>query len=89
PGTYLSGTRFEKGWYIPSIAELYQLWINQKTVDSALRMCGGKEIGEWRYISSTQFPTEGALVYELYFFSGGWHGCDKKSPSLACAIREF
>ena len=89
PGTYLSGTRFEKGWYIPSIAELYQLWINQKSVDSALRMCGGDEIGQWSYISSTQFPTNDSLVYELYFYTGGWHGCEKEYHSLACAIREF
>ncbi|MCR5289047.1 MAG: hypothetical protein K6E51_03550 [Treponema sp.] len=52
PGTYLSGTRFEKGWYIPSIAE-------------------------------------NVLVYELHFFSGDWHGREKKYHSLACAIREF
>ena len=81
--------RYEKGWYLPSIAELFQIWKNKETVDAAIRLCGGDEFGEWRYLSSTQFIDKTDYTHELYFFTGSEHGRKKYFGEFVCAIREF
>ena len=40
----VSGTKYETGWYLPSIAELYQLRKNLDAVNAALKVCDGMEI---------------------------------------------
>lgn len=87
--SHVYGTRYEKGWYLPSIAELFQIWKNKETVDAAIRLCGGDEFGEWHYLSSTQFTDKTDYTYELYFFTGSEHGRKKYFGEFVCAIREF
>ena len=81
--------RATRSRYLPSIAELFQIWKNKETVDAAIRLCGGDEFGEWHYLSSTQFIDKTDYTYELYFFTGSEHGREKYFGEFVCAIREF
>ncbi len=42
-GSHVAGSSFENGWYIPSIAELLELWKSFTTVKAANTLCGGTE----------------------------------------------
>ncbi|MBQ3966381.1 MAG: Ig-like domain-containing protein [Treponema sp.] len=56
----VSGTKYEKGWYLPSIAELYQLRKNLDAVNAALKVCDGMEIVTelwWNVGTDNSYPT--------------------------------
>ncbi|MBO4532746.1 MAG: hypothetical protein J5726_03515 [Treponema sp.] len=42
-GSHVAESSFENGWYIPSIAELKELWKSFTTVKAANTLCGGTE----------------------------------------------
>lgn len=41
--TCVRGTAYEDGWYLPAIAELYEIGLNFDTVKAANDLCGGDE----------------------------------------------
>ena len=98
--TNLKGTSYETGWYLPSFAELYQIYYCSKNsqnavdVDVVSELCNGDKFGyEW-YLSSTQHKVRSAwdeyLVSVFSFEDDSWKGCFKKNPIYCvCAIREF
>ena len=100
----VSGTKYEKGWYLPSIAELYQLRKNLDAVNAALKVCDGMEIvtelwwnggayttpcGYWA--SSTVPDSEKYAWY--YDFSADYVYSQWKYPNAnykySCAIHAF
>lgn len=100
----VSGTKYEKGWYLPSIAELYQLRKNLDAVNAALKVCDGMEIvtelwwnggaystpcGYWS--SSTVPGSEKDAWY--YDFSADYVYTQWKYPNTnykySCAIHAF
>jgi len=65
-------------WYLPSINELNQLYLNQNLIG------GFAGAGYW---SSTEI--DGSHAYYLYFSIGTYTSCDKSSGQLVRAVRSF
>lgn len=55
------------GEYIPTLAELYLICLNRKTINAAMRFVGGQELAGW-YWSSTEYSATGA--WYLYLYNG-------------------
>ncbi len=98
--TNLKGTSYETGWYLPSFAELYQIYYcstnsqNAVDVDVVSELCNGDKFGDAWYWSSTPKIVSAAwdkyLASVFSFEDDSWKGCYKKnSLYCVCAIREF
>ncbi len=92
-GSQVSGTEFESGWYLPSIAELFQVWKSRRTVNDVLEECYGAKFNFSKYYwSSSQCVSDDNFVYCLTFSDGDW-GFSRKSQReqscFACCIRAF
>lgn len=87
--SHVSGTPYENGWYLPSIAELYWIYTAQDTVNPAISACGGTKLLTSATTSSSQFKDTADIMY--YFYSGSaWSNGRKSDISRkVCAIREF
>ena len=97
----LEASGLENGWYLPSLAELYQIYAcradttNGFDIDAASSLCGGDQFGTSAYLSSSQFDTNDNWA-RLFNFEDGWPTNLKKEQSSGyfgathvCAIREF
>ena len=60
--------QLKDGEYIPTLAELYLICLNRKTINAAMRFVGGQELAGW-YWSSTEFSA--AYAWHLYLNDGG------------------
>lgn len=60
--------QLKDGEYIPTLAELYLICLNRKTINAAMRFVGGQELAGW-YWSSTEFSA--ANAWGLYLNVGG------------------
>ena len=89
-GSRVAGTAYETGWYLPSIAELFQIYANgigtNKVFDihAASFLCGGGFF--LCNVSSSQYDNE-----NISFLDSGLVNGSSKSQynGLACAICEF
>lgn len=92
-GSNVRGTVFESGWYLPSIAELFQIWKERERVNAAIEACGGTKFylsNSYSYWSSSESATVDSLAYSLYFALGGWLYFPKSNSSKhVCAVRAF
>ena len=93
-GSNVSGTDYESGWYLPSIAELFQIYacradtINGFDVEAACELCGGDKFGTSYYWSSSQYASDDYFACELDFADGD--RCDKGDHGrCVCCIRAF
>lgn len=86
------------GWYLPSIAEVFQLYKNKDKVEEASTLCGGSKFNTDKgigYLSSSMDEEKGSIRYlELSFSTGECIGIDTKHGSVyhhgaVCAIRAF
>ena len=91
----IAGTDYEDGWYIPSLAELFQIYVNGKgdsrvfDVDTASETLGGSKFGTRDYWSSSQYTSYG-WAYHLRFEMGAWNAVDKAyGGNRICCIRAF
>ena len=50
----LEGTEYENGWYVPSVAELYDVYTNKATIQTSMDKVGGFDIRSGWYWSSSQ-----------------------------------
>jgi len=66
----------QDGEYIPSVGELYFIFINKKEINEALRYCGGDEIVDKRYWSST--AVSAANAWCLNFGDGNLNNWNTK-----------
>ena len=66
------GAAYENGWYLPTVAELFDIWKVKATVDAASSLCGGSQFGTSWYWSSSQYAIVGDYAYLLIFYDGGW-----------------
>ena len=93
---------FAEGWYLPSSAELFQIYANGKgadkvfDIDTASEALGGDkfEFIYWsssQYVSSYQLDSEKNYAYGLSIQDGNYSCyCGKSSSNmLVCCIREF
>ena len=53
------------GWYIPSLGELYFVFLNRKAINAALEYVGGKTIDDYWYWTSTEYSATGAWYLSL------------------------
>ena len=94
-GSNVSGTDYEAGWYLPSIAELSKLYVNGKgeskkfDIDTASKALGGNKFIQW-YWSASQKPGGYNSAYGLNFSTGGGYGSsDMTNLMHVCCIRAF
>lgn len=87
------GTIYATGWYLPSIAELFQIYNCRENgvniVNAASNLCGGDQFGINFYCSSSQYDLGIDCVYALNVETGEVDNCAKTNHPLVCAIREF
>ncbi|MBQ9207295.1 MAG: InlB B-repeat-containing protein [Treponema sp.] len=88
-GSHVSGTDYASDWYLPTIAELFQIWKSKETVDAASQLCGGSEFGTDVYWSSSQYASTDLDAYYLGFFDGDWNYYYKYGVTYVCAVRAF
>lgn len=81
---------FTSDWYLPSAAELFELWSRKETVDAAIEMCGGDKLGTSYYWTSSQYPSIDNNAYYMDFYYGdSVIGYKDDDSYYVCAIREF
>lgn len=92
----LSGSEFANGWYLPSVAELYEIWkaceSSVTPLNTAVLRCGtGVTLFDMtrEYMSSSQHNTDDQSASGIDFSSGNYRSIDKRSGGYVCAIREF
>lgn len=84
------GAAYGNGWYLPTVAELFDIWKVKATVDAASSLCGGSQFGDSYYWSSSQYAFGDYGAYVLNFGSGFWDGKNKATGRYyVCAIRAF
>lgn len=66
------------GEYIPTLAELYLICLNRKTINAAMRFVGGQELAGW-YWSSTEYSATNA--WYLYLDLGGAYDYHKATST--------
>ena len=100
--TNLKGTNYETGWWLPTMAEIYWIAINQRIVENAVYLCGGKKYGIDWYWTSSQEPDHDiynqaewvwALEFHIIWNIDSDHIFSQNYPKdhkdYACVIREF
>ena len=85
-GSHVSGTNYASGWYLPSVAELFQIWKEKEAVDAALSACGVETFagaaasGPRWHLSSTQNNSgssyDGECALMINFLAGNGGGTD-------------
>lgn len=94
-GSNVSGTDYETGWYLPSIAELSKLYVNGKgeskifDIDAASEALGGDKFQSSYYWSSSQQAYAYAYAAKLNFNNGGRYNDSKGLRQSVCCIRAF
>lgn len=69
----LTGTGYENGWYVPSIAELCEVYKNKDVIQTSLTKANGFNIGTSDYWSSSQTQKAidvGIYAYQVNFDNG-------------------
>ena len=66
----LSETEYENGWYVPSVAELYDVYTNKEVVQTSLNVVGGFTLGTGYYRSSSLNASYNTCAYLVYFNNG-------------------
>lgn len=90
-------SEFATGWYLPSIAELFQIYAcradtsNGFDIDAASQVLGGDAFEDLTYWASSQFKDSKLyFAYTLDFNKGDWLKCVKWAYDVpVCCIREF
>ena len=78
------------GWYLPTVAELNTIYLNQTAVDASLSKAGGSQFGDRGfYWSCCQTPSDEYSAQFLYFGNGNVNYDIKKSERSACSVRAF
>lgn len=90
------GTSYASGWYLPSSAELFQIYAcradttNGFNIDAASETLGGDKFDSKKYWSSSQSDVVDRGVYLLYFETGSFgNNWGKNNEFYACCVREF
>jgi hypothetical protein len=83
----LSGTIYGKGWYVPSKAELYDVYINREVVQISLTAAGGFNLGTSYYWSSSQSPSYDDSAYQVEFSNGLVSNIGKGNNSYVFVLR--
>lgn len=103
-GSNVNGTSYESGWYLPSIAELYQIYVTGKSaskefdIDAVIYALGGDKFEDGFYLSSSGVDDSSTSIYSFNFIGVQfpWNEqiayvfrASKAEASNVCCIREF
>lgn len=77
-----------EGWYMPSIAELCELYKNKDTLNTSLSKCSGTQFMDNWYWSSSQFKY-GNYAWALGFSDGYLGYGDLDSYNYVCCVQAF
>ncbi|MCI5696648.1 MAG: chitobiase/beta-hexosaminidase C-terminal domain-containing protein [Spirochaetia bacterium] len=78
-----------KGWYLPTVAELYTIYQNKTAVDKSLSKAGGSTFGTSRYWSCCQDPSAIEFARVLDFRNGYMNNYYKSDSIYVCSVRAF
>lgn len=85
----ITGT-LAKGWYLPTVAELYTIYQNKDTVDASLLKAGGDQLNNGMYWSCCQSSSYNRGAQVLSLSDGNVSGYDKDyNYVLVCSVRAF
>lgn len=87
--SHVRGTAYESGWYLPTVAELFDIWKVKTIVDGASGLCGGSQFRVGAYWSSSQYSAPDYDAYAFGFEPGLWDECYKLNDYCVCCIRAF
>lgn len=88
----IAGTDYESGWYLPSIAELFQIYAcfaNSFNVYTARQALGGDQFGTSYYWSSSLSASDDNYVFIFSLIHREWGYASKTANYSVCAIRAF
>lgn len=89
-GSHVTGTAYASGWYLPSLAELFDIYKEITTVDAALDKCNGSKFNNSVYWSSSQHASSNNNAYIFDFYEKVWNSNDKDiNFYYVCCIRAF
>ena len=60
------GAAYKNGWYLPTVAELFDIWKVKATVDAASSLCGESQFGNSYYWSSSQYASGGNRALRMH-----------------------
>ena len=81
---------YATGWYLPSIAELYQIYNLRANIDAAVALCGLTNTFSSAYFwSSSQYASSDYGAYLLSFYDGDCYINYKGTGNYVCAVRAF
>lgn len=88
--SHVNGTRFETGWYLPTVSELYDIYNARNNISSAIVLCNDNSFMNACYWSSSQISSSENSAY-IFSFQNGEITSDLKSSSanLTLCIRQF
>ncbi len=88
--SHVNGTRFETGWYLPTVSELNDIRVARNTVNYAFGKCGGTVIGDYSYWSSSQVSNAENSAYTLNFENSTISTANKTlNTKTTLCIRQF
>ncbi len=91
----IKDTPYENGWYLPSFAELFQIYAcrtdttNGFDIDVVSEALGGDKFETDVYWSSSQWASKTNIAYGISFQNGGWTATNPHAIRKVCCIREF
>ena len=85
----LTGTEYENGWYVPSVAELYDVYKNRDTVQTSFNAVGGFTFGTSSYRSSSPSTSNYNYAYDVRFYNGDVASYSKSSSSNGLVLQAF
>ncbi len=81
---------YATGWYLPSIAELYQIYNLRANIDAAVALCGLTNTFSNAYFwSSSQSASDDYDASRLGFYNGNCYTNPKNDTHSVCAVRAF
>lgn len=69
--------KLQQGWYIPSLGEIYRIFINLKQINAALEFIGETPLYRGWYWTSTEFSAPNAWL--LYLYDGNTYDWDTEA----------
>lgn len=84
-------SEYESDWYLPTTAELYDIYRVRTTIEAASELCGGNKFGSDYYWSSSLYSSDSKTnACRISFTDGSWGYNDKTNSNFkVCAIRAF
>ena len=76
-------------WYIPSLGELYRIFINKKAINAALEFAKGDKLQDRWYWTSTEYSATGAWLLSLGDGDTGHWTTKASDPGRVRAVSAF